>query len=696
MVFQDIFDLGIMPAETDYAVFAHESAGGAKSRPSVGADTARYGDLPGIDIATMFDSRSYHTALDESKRMPDGCAQNFGDNVMAIVLKASQMMGASDDGGKEEAGAGGSLVYFDVLGVFVIAYPFWVARIVHCVPLVLTTALVAAMKIGGVEVPVLEGATTFLLSCVGSMLSPVAFFGLTGLLVQPMAWYGRPYIAAMILVPTSIAGSFMPYVFTWTRQKALQAVASADAPALQNLLVGHSLGSSLVLSLLSAYMTISGGMKHTAYMFVIWVLSTHSALIMKQVYFRKKPSRTRRRRIKDGFDTFDVVDTLVMHLPALVVCVHMSLFGFLFFLDRISTMGSSMDWHGPAHADMIIGLITGFLFFVSFGPLVPFLAYHFAEGVAKAMYKARLEAAAAAGETKPTKVSKGKSVKSKAAAAQEEPVAVPGRASCVLRCAGGLLLLCVASVAAASALIRTQEHRNSFSAHNPKRVFVQRLHVLKGGRPPSGGSTYDGAIESTSLTMLGVDSVPLGNVLEDMEGASALRRSEPGPDHLLAAYPITRFMKDSASVAMEAGEGERRQVLANLPSLEVEASKTGGVKRCAVKMSSPFAGYYLVNVTGPASKFSFSENDGDALIPSELSQSGEPTYAVRHVSNELSGGDGLDWVWWVETEQPEAELRVSWAVSNITSTPYLDEVVGRLPDYVNPIPITTYLGRFEC
>ena len=134
MVFQDIFDLGIMPAETDYAVFAHESAGGAKSRPSVGADTARYGDLPGIDIATMFDSRSYHTALDESKRMPDGCAQNFGDNVMAIVLKASQMMGASDDGGKEEAGAGGSLVYFDVLGVFVIAYPFWVARIVHCVP----------------------------------------------------------------------------------------------------------------------------------------------------------------------------------------------------------------------------------------------------------------------------------------------------------------------------------------------------------------------------------------------------------------------------------------------------------------------------------------------------------------------------------------------------------------------------------
>lgn len=29
------------------------------------------------------------------------------------------------------------------------------------------------------------------------------------------------------------------------------------------------------------------------------------------------------------------------------------------------------------------------------------------------------------------------------------------------------------------------------------------------------------------------------------------------------------------------------------------------------------------------------------LIPSELSQSGEPTYAVRHVSNELSGGDTI-------------------------------------------------------
>ena len=131
-------------------------------------------------------------------------------------------------------------------------------------------------------------------------------------------------------------------------------------------------------------------------------------------------------------------------------------------------MGSSMDWHGPAHADDHRP-DHRFLFFVSFGPLVPFLAYHFAEGaLAKAKVQGRLEAAAAAGETKPTKVSKGKSVKSKAAASQEEPVAVPGRASCVLRCAGGLLLLCVASVAAASALIRTQEHRKLLLSPQPQ------------------------------------------------------------------------------------------------------------------------------------------------------------------------------------------------------------------------------------
>ena len=46
-------------------------------------------------------------------------------------------------------------------------------------------------------------------------------------------------------------------------------------------------------------------------------------------------------------------------------------------------MGSSMDWHGRAHADMIIGGMSGFLFFVSFGPIVPFLSHHVATSLAK-------------------------------------------------------------------------------------------------------------------------------------------------------------------------------------------------------------------------------------------------------------------------------------------------------------------------
>ena len=695
VVFQDIFDLGIMPAETDYAVFAHESlAAGQEASPGTKDEklvkSTKYGDLPGIDIATMFDSRSYHTALDISERIPEGCTQNFGDNILALVLKSSEMLAEH----QEEQGRGGSekddtsknvgqvdwdWVYFDVMGMFVIAFPFQFARVIHCLPLGLTLLAMFLLEYTGrgqqkgksILSSTLAGILTFVGSWICAMLCPILLFGMTAMFVQPMAWYGRPYIAGLLLVPAAVVGVSLPYLYAYSRASTLESIRLKQSGKLQEVLIGHVLGSCLILSTLGAYMTLNqtGAMKHSGYMFVFWVISSLIALCTKVFYFAKAKGNGKGKRTAAGinsFDTFDVLDTLVIHLPALVVCVHIFTFGFLFFLERISTMGSSMDWHGRAHADMIIGVICGFFFFLAFGPLVPFLSYHVACSVSR------------------------KSKKNSAKSQMKTNSFV-----------GVSILTCFSLVCLAVILIQLQDHRNSFSSHNPKRVFVQHLHVLRSDLQ---------AVEESSFTLLGVDSVPLGNVLPD-----ELREcsSAPSPmEHLLAAYPITRFMKDSASLKAEScAQDDVKVGQSELPSLSFhsEYSEETSTRRCHITMRSPFASYFGVNVIGKqVSRFSFTSNDTEPLIASEMLEgesfsSPVPLYGIRHVANVLDDQSAYEWSWWMDIESEDNAstseddgVKIAWTASNITETPYLQRMVGKLPDYVNPIPITTFMHQFHC
>ena len=300
----------------------------------------------------------------------------------------------------------------------------------------------------------------------------------------------------------------------------LEMIRMKRAGALEDVLIGHVLGSCLVLSSLGALMTLSGAMKHTSYMFVFWVGSALAALGIK--IFRRGAETAKgssngakkgRRKMPTAgagsFDSYGVADTLLIHLPALVVCVHMALFGFLFFLDRISTMGSSMDWHGRAHADMIVGVVGGFLSVLALGPLVPFLAYHSA-----------------------VSVSAGVTSKSKAD--------LQGTWRCAGKCLAKMLAVALIFVGLSVGLIHLQEHRNSFSAHNPKRVFVQHLHILRGDL---------GGVDESSFTLLGVDSVPLDNILTE-----DLRRRVVGPspmEHLVAAYVTDVFPPPSLSLSSD-------------------------------------------------------------------------------------------------------------------------------------------------
>lgn len=49
----------------------------------------KYGNLTGLDIALIKDSYKYHTRLDTSDQLEPGALQNFGQNVLAILLYLS-------------------------------------------------------------------------------------------------------------------------------------------------------------------------------------------------------------------------------------------------------------------------------------------------------------------------------------------------------------------------------------------------------------------------------------------------------------------------------------------------------------------------------------------------------------------------------------------------------------------------------
>ena len=103
--------------------------------------------------------------------------------------------------------------------------------------------------------------------------------------------------------------------------------------------------------------------------------------------------------------------------------------------------------------------------------------------------------------------------------------------------------------------------------------------------------------------------------------------------------------------------------------------------------------------------FSFTEKDGKLPIPSEILDTGVPMYGIRHVGNMNQQQSRYQWDWWMDIETPSSEseeeevpslVDVTWTVSNITETPTLAKVIGALPDFINPIPITTYLHAFKC
>ncbi|CAD5115939.1 DgyrCDS4869 [Dimorphilus gyrociliatus] len=107
---QELFQAGIIPADTDFRIFRD------------------FGELSGLDMAYIHNGYVYHTAYDEPKRIPKGCIQRSGENLLAIVKAIANSRYLA----KPSAFKKDSLVFFDVYGFFMITYPSSFGLVLNC------------------------------------------------------------------------------------------------------------------------------------------------------------------------------------------------------------------------------------------------------------------------------------------------------------------------------------------------------------------------------------------------------------------------------------------------------------------------------------------------------------------------------------------------------------------------------------
>ncbi|KAK2917033.1 hypothetical protein Q8A67_001407 [Cirrhinus molitorella] len=109
VVGQEIFQSGLIPSDSDFRIFRD------------------YGNIPGIDLAFIDNGYLYHTKYDTLDRIHNDSILRAGDNILS-VLKHLAMSEELADSSKYR---NGNMVFFDILGLTMVAYSVYAGTIIN-------------------------------------------------------------------------------------------------------------------------------------------------------------------------------------------------------------------------------------------------------------------------------------------------------------------------------------------------------------------------------------------------------------------------------------------------------------------------------------------------------------------------------------------------------------------------------------
>lgn len=192
VVGQEVFQSGIIPSDTDFRIYRD------------------FGNIPGIDLAFIENGFIYHTKYDTADRILTDSIQRAGDNILAVLryLVTSEKLADSSEYRH------GNMVFFDLLGVVVVAYPARVGTILNYMVATATFFYLAKKaslpgKGGGRYVRDLACATgVAVLSWFVTLLSVLIVALLVTLLGRSMFWYTHFY-ASICLYGAAATGKMI-------------------------------------------------------------------------------------------------------------------------------------------------------------------------------------------------------------------------------------------------------------------------------------------------------------------------------------------------------------------------------------------------------------------------------------------------------------------------------------------------------
>lgn len=332
-VAQDFFEMGVIPADTDYRMLKR------REEESV----------PGIDIAFLFDGLAYHTKEDTVGRIRPGTLQSMGENVLAAVVEFSKVLGIP--GYKERMYPDISAVhstmhgqvFFDVASKFMVVYPAQLATILHNLPLISLLSLSLCSKISEPRIMVKHMRKAGESMILGVAL-PVALGSVRALMTgRPISWYGNILESCLVYLPISFAGLLLPMGIT---EGAL----------------GVSQGFAALFSLIASVFMMFG--MTSSYVSASWGAATLCAVLLTE--------RMKTSHYPNAFGC--LIHVLCYAVPSYFGC-GVAVTTLMHVVEKIGVAGGADGILGLFVVDAVVGALSGISLILAIGSLIPVFSF---------------------------------------------------------------------------------------------------------------------------------------------------------------------------------------------------------------------------------------------------------------------------------------------------------------------------------
>ncbi|XP_018573441.1 endoplasmic reticulum metallopeptidase 1 [Anoplophora glabripennis] len=188
---EELFQSGVIPSDTDFRIFRD------------------FGGLVGVDMAFYKNGYRYHTKFDDFKNIPLGSYQHVGDNALSLVQNLANAPEVSDP-----VPTYGKIVYFDILGLFMVSYTTLVAAILNSITVIISLS-VFFYSIMDFKLSLTKGTFKYLGITFASILGSWVIAGaavlsiayLLDLANSTMSWYANPWIVLGLYVVPAVGFS---------------------------------------------------------------------------------------------------------------------------------------------------------------------------------------------------------------------------------------------------------------------------------------------------------------------------------------------------------------------------------------------------------------------------------------------------------------------------------------------------------